>query len=173
MTIDNFNLCIAVIAISGLPLTIMGQAKVETDQQAVVVVMDRFIDAWNRHDAKAFAALFAEDAEFTNWRGTGASGRSKIEEFHAPMFATIFKNSQMANTAIKTRFIRPDVAAVDVNWEMTGAMDAQGNPRPDRRGLLNLVMAKNDGQWQIVVMHNLDLTALPPSGLGNSAMKNR
>jgi hypothetical protein len=55
---------------------------------------------------------------------------------------------------------------------MTGAMDAQGNPRPDRQGLLNFVMAKNAGEWQILVMHNLDLTALPPSNPGNSATKN-
>jgi uncharacterized GH25 family protein len=45
---------------------------------------------------------------------------------------------------------------------MTGATDSQRNPRPDRQGLLNFVMAKNDGQWQIAVMHNLDITALPP-----------
>jgi uncharacterized protein (TIGR02246 family) len=146
---------------------------VETDRKAIAAMMDRFVGAWNMHDAKAFAAVFAEDADFTNWRGTGTSGRSKIEEFHAPMFATIFKNSHQTYTAIKTRFIRPDVAAVDVHCEMTGAMDAQGNPRPDRQGLLNFVMAKNDGQWQIVVMHNLDLTPLPPSSLDNPAMKNR
>jgi uncharacterized protein (TIGR02246 family) len=159
----NLLLSGLMIAFAGLPLTLSGQAQVETDQQAIAAVMDRFMDAWNRHDAKAFAAVFAEDADFTNWRGEGASGRSKIEEFHAPMFATIFKNSHQSYTAIKTRLIRPDVAAVDVHWEMTGAMDAQGNPRPDRRGLLNFAMAKNAGQWQIVVMHNLDLTALPPS----------
>ena len=124
--------------------------------------MDRFEDAWNRHDAKAFAAVFAEDADFTNWRGSGASGRSKIEEFHAPMFATIFKNSHQKYTDIRTRFVRPDVAAVDVRWQMTGATDPQGNPWPERQGLLNFVMAKNGGQWQIVVMHNLDTSALPP-----------
>jgi hypothetical protein len=45
---------------------------------------------------------------------------------------------------------------------MTGVTDPQGNARPDRNGLLNFVMTKNDGRWQIVVMHNLDLTALPP-----------
>jgi hypothetical protein len=65
------------------------------------------------------------------------------------------------------------VAAVDVRWEMTGVMDAQGNSRPDRLGLLNFVMAKNDGQWQILVMHNLDLTALPPGYSDSSAIKNR
>jgi len=35
--------------------------------------MNRFTDAWGRHDAKAFAAVFAEDADFTNWRGIGAT----------------------------------------------------------------------------------------------------
>jgi len=147
-----------------------GQSNVETDRQAIGTLMDRFMDAWNRHDAKAFAAVFAEDADFTNWRGEGASGRSKIEAFHAPMFATIFKNSHQSYTAINTRFIRSDVATVDVHWEMTGAMDAQGDPRPDRRGLLSFTMEKNAGQWQIVVMHNLDSTALLP--LSNSATKN-
>jgi uncharacterized protein (TIGR02246 family) len=146
-----------------------GPTKGETDEQSIVALINRFVDGWNRHDAKAFAAIFAEDADFTNWRGEGASGRSKIEEFHAPMFATIFKNSHQSYKAIKTRFIRPDVAAVDVCWEMTGATDPQGNPRPDRQGLLNFVMAKNAREWQIVVMHNLDLTALPASNSRNSA----
>ena len=146
-----------------------GPTKGETDEQSIVALINRFVDGWNRHDAKAFAAVFAEDADFTNWRGEGASGRSKIEEFHAPLFATIFKNSHQSYKAIKTRFIRPDVAAVEVHWEMTGATDAQGNPRPIVKGLLNFVMAKNAGEWQIVVRHNLDLTALPASNSRNSA----
>jgi len=165
--------CMAALACAGLISPLRGQSNMETDRQAIVALMDRFMDAWNRHDAKAFAAVFAEDADFTNWRGTGASGRSRIEEFHAPMFASIFKNSHLKYTSIESRFIRPDVAAVDVRWEMTGVMDAQGNSRPDRLGLLNFVMARNDGQWQILVMHNLDLTALPAASSDNPAIKNR
>lgn len=34
------------------------------------------------------------------------------------------------------------------------------------------MIAKNAGEWQIVVMHNLDLTALPPSNSRNSATTN-
>jgi ketosteroid isomerase-like protein len=88
------------IALAGLPLTLRGQTKSESDQQAIVAVIDRFVEAWNWHDAKAFAAVFAEDADFTNWRGEGARGRAKIEAFHAPMFATIFKNSHLSYTAV-------------------------------------------------------------------------
>jgi len=149
------------------PLLFMGQPSAgqtgETDERAIRAVMDRFLDAWNHHDAKAFATVFAEDADFTNWRGTGASGRTKIEAFHAPVFATIFSKSHLEYTDIKTRFVRPDVATVDVHWKMSGAIDAQGNPRPEREGLLSFVMANSAGQWEIVVMHNLDISALPPS----------
>jgi len=81
---------------------------------------------------------------------------------HAPVFSTLFKSSHQEHTDIKIRFIRPDVAAVDVRWKMTGATDPQGNPRPERQGLLSFVMANDAAQWQIVVMHNLDVTALPP-----------
>ena len=35
--------------------------------------------------------------------------------------------------------------------------------------IVELVIAKNAGEWQIVVMHNLDLTALRPSNSRNSA----
>jgi len=153
---------IAVLCFLLLPLTTYAQSSSDADQKAIREVLAKFVDAWNKHDAHAFAAVFAEDADFSNWRGDGATGRSNIEKFHAPVFATIFKNSHQKHTDIKIRFIRPDVAAVDVRWELTGATDSQGNPRPERKGILSFVMEKDAGQWQIVVMHNLDLTALPP-----------
>jgi hypothetical protein len=50
------------------------------------------------------------------------------------VFATMFKNSVQKYTDIKIRFVRPDIAAVDVRWEMTGATDAHGNPWPGPEG---------------------------------------
>jgi hypothetical protein len=44
---------------------------------------------------------------------------------------------------------------------MTGATDQAGNPVPLRQGLLNFIMAKSQGKWQILVMHNMDLAASP------------
>jgi uncharacterized protein (TIGR02246 family) len=157
-----FNPGVLLIALS-LPAALIGQSPTQADEQAIHGIMDSFMDAWNRHDAKAFAALFSEDADFTNVRGMGASGRSNIEQFHAPRFATTFKDSRQKYTGIKTRFIRPDVAAVDVHWEMTGATDQDGNPVPLRQGLLNFVLTETQGKWQIVVMHNMDLPASPPA----------
>ena len=154
---------IALCFASFVPAAAFNQPGSQTDEQAIRSVMDRFMDAWNRHDAKAWTAEFSEDADFTNVHEAGASGRADIEQFHVRAFSTMFKNSNLKYTDIKTRFIRPDVAAVDVHWEMTGATDPAGNPVPFRRGLLNFVVVKSQGKWQIVVMHNLDLTASPPA----------
>lgn len=129
------------------------------DEEAIRNVLAQFIEAWNKHDAKAFSMVFAEDADFTNVRGSSAHGRAEVEKFHAPLFATRFKDTNQKMTKTKIRFIRPDVAAVDAWWEMSGARNAEGQEIPARKGLLNLVMTKDGGRWFITVMHNMDLPA--------------
>jgi uncharacterized protein (TIGR02246 family) len=114
-------------------------------------------EAWNIHDARAFAALFAEDADFTNVFGMEATGRSEIERFHAPIFETMFKNSILSVEGVRSRMLREGVATVDLRWSMTGARDPIGREWPRRRGLISLVMTRQDGGWLIASMHNMDL----------------
>jgi ketosteroid isomerase-like protein len=52
--------------------------------------------AWNRFDAKSYAACFAEDADFVHKDGERASGRAAIEAAHQQMFDTIYKGSVIA-----------------------------------------------------------------------------
>jgi uncharacterized protein (TIGR02246 family) len=113
--------------------------------------------AWNRHDAHAFAQAFAEDADFTNVFGMVQKGRAGIEAGHAPIFKTMFKDSQLTVTETRVRLIRSDVAAVDVKWTMTGARDPHGNPWPARTGLLNWIVTRHGERWLIDVSHNMDL----------------
>lgn len=113
--------------------------------------------AWNRHDAHAFAEAFAEDADFTNVFGMVQKGRAGIEAGHAPVFKTMFKDSHLTVTETRVRLIRPDVAAVDVKWTMTGARDPHGNPWPERTGLLNWIATRHGERWLIDVSHNMDL----------------
>lgn len=131
------------------------------DEEEIRKVLADFVEAWNKHDAKAFSMVFAEDADFTNVRGTSASGRAEIEKFHAPLFATRFKGTSQKMAKTKIRFIRPDVAAVDAWWEMTGVKGPEGQDIPLRRGLLNFIMTKEGDGWRIMVMHNMDLPASP------------
>ena len=113
--------------------------------------------AWNRHDAHALAEPFAEDADFTNVFGMVATGRAAIEALHAPLLKTMFTDSRLTVTGTRVRLIRPDVAAVDVRWTMTGARDPHGNPWPQRVGLLNWIVTRHGEHWLIDVSHNMDL----------------
>ena len=130
-----------------------------TDRQAIEARLASLQRAWNQHDAQAFAASFAEDADFTNVFGMPAKGRRAIEEFHAPIFATMFRDSALSLGETRIRFLRPDVAAVDARWEMTGAYDPHGNPWPKRRGLLSFVASRGERGWAFDVAHNMDLPA--------------
>ena len=77
---------------------------------AIQSIVTALVEAWNRHDAHAFAAPFAEDAEFTNVFGMVQKGRAGIEAAHAPIFKTMFKDSRLSVTETRVRLIRSDVA---------------------------------------------------------------
>lgn len=115
------------------------------------------VETWNRHDAKAFSSIFSREADFTNVFGMKASGRDEVERFHAPLFATMFSNSELNMAGMSSRQIRPGVATVDLHWSMSGASDPEGNAWPERKGLISLVIAAHGDEWLIECMHNMEL----------------
>lgn len=136
-------------------------------KNAIEGIAAKLAAVWNRYDAQAFGALFAEDAEFTNVFGMTVRGRAGIEALHAPIFKTIFSDSTLTVMETRVRLIRPDVASVDVKWKMTGARDPLGNPWPEREGLMNWIVTKHGETWLIDVSHNMDL---PSPELRKAAM---
>ena len=126
-------------------------------EQAIEGLARALETAWNRHDAHALTEPFAEDADFTNVFGMAVRGRAAIEALHAPLFKTMFTDSHLTVLETRIRMIRPDVAAVDVKWTMTGARDPHGNPWPERVGLLDWIVTRHGERWLIDVSHNMDL----------------
>jgi uncharacterized protein (TIGR02246 family) len=132
-----------------------------TAEAGIRAVLAALVEAWNEHDAQSFSMVFAEDADFTNVRGMGARGRAEIAKFHVPVFATAARVSQLKILDSRIRFIKPDVAAVDARWEMTGARTPDGNEIPLRKGLMIFLMTREGDPWLIRVMHNMDLSVTP------------
>jgi hypothetical protein len=59
--------CLLVLLVAAAPLGLpaqQGSIPKAADEQAIHALVAAFEDAWNRHDAHAFAAAFAEDADF-------------------------------------------------------------------------------------------------------------
>ncbi len=129
----------------------------ESARQAIERLVTAMVSAWNRHDARGYAAIFAEDVDFTNVFGVLMHGRAAIEASHAVIFETMFKHSSLAVIETSVRLLRPDIAAVDVRWRMTGARDPKGEVWPERHGLLSAIAMEPSGGWSFVVFHNQDL----------------
>jgi uncharacterized protein (TIGR02246 family) len=146
-----------------LPMASAWNFSDSSPKAAIRELVQRFDQAINAKDAKAFGKLFAEDGEFTNPVGMSCKGRAAIEQFHAALFEESnrpsFAHAHLTIEDTTIRLIRPDVAAVDVKWEQTGAIDPEGKPWGTRRGILSWVVGKDNGQWLIQVWHNLELPA--------------
>jgi uncharacterized protein (TIGR02246 family) len=134
---------------------------VTRDEAAVGAVVDQFVQAWNRHDMPAFAALFAEDAEFVNAIGLQWHGRAQIETAQAHNHATIFRESHLDRVRVRQRFLTPEVAVVHATWDLAGQRRRDGQAVPPRTGVITLVLTKNDGTWAIAVFQNTDVVAPP------------
>jgi uncharacterized protein (TIGR02246 family) len=154
------------------PLALVGRLGMQAsaapsqtaEEAAVKAAVQSFVDAWNRHDMEAFAAVFTEDADFVNVRGTRWIGRSAIREGHAAAHATIFKNSQLRILELSVRFLKPDVAVARWACELTGQTTPAGESVPARKAIPTFVMTKTQDRWLIVVAQNTDIVpaARPP-----------
>jgi uncharacterized protein (TIGR02246 family) len=118
-----------------------------------------FVDAWNRHDMQAFAALFTEDANFVNVVGMWWRSQAEIEAAHATAHATVFRNSRLDGGAASVMKLRPGVAAVHMAWELTGQTGPDGKPSAPRRGILLLVLTEEGDGWRIRVAQNTDIAS--------------
>ena len=62
------------------------------DAEAIRRIEQMWDAAWNRHDAKALAALLSEDVDFVNVTGAWFKGRSEFEERMRQTHEGAFKN---------------------------------------------------------------------------------
>jgi uncharacterized protein (TIGR02246 family) len=129
---------------------------------AIKSTIDGFNDSFNHHDAHAVAMWFTEDADFINTQQAESHGRSGIEEHFVPLFAGRLKNAHRTCTVKSVRLITPDVAAVTMDYVLTGTTGTNGEVVPVRKGLYDWIVTKQNGKWLINVLHESEL-AQPPA----------
>jgi uncharacterized protein (TIGR02246 family) len=83
----------------------------QSERERVISVYRQLLDAWNRRDADAFAACFADDGSCVGFDGSMMSGRAEI----ASTLRGIFEHHPTASYVAKVREVRaiaPGVAIV-------------------------------------------------------------
>ena len=138
-----------------------------TDEAAIQAVVQGEADAWNRGDAEAFAAHYAENGSFTNVIGQQLYGKPAFVKQHAMILSTIYKGSHNTFTIGHIAFLRPDVAVVDIDGILTGFSRLPPGLKAAPDGTMHVklqeVMTREHGQWTIAAFHNVAVTPLPPA----------
>ncbi len=92
----------------------MGAAQAARAELAVLV--DRFMDAWARHDLEAAMALVAEDAVYDEFNQTVWRGKSAVRAGFLPQFRGDYGDIQFH---VEDRFIDAERQQALVRWRCT------------------------------------------------------
>ena len=119
-------------------------------------IVNQLEHAWNGMDGVAFAAPFAQDADFVNIRGEHQRGRDTIAAGHTGIFRSIYAGSTVRIVVESARLLHPDLALVHA----ASVLDVpQGPLAGSLRARFSMVLTKGAGGWEIAAFHN---TMEPP-----------
>ena len=117
----------------------------------VRALYQQLLDSWNRRNADAFAALFADDGHVIGFDGGQMAGQAEI----ASTLQQIFADHPTAPYVSKIRDVRllsPDVALLRAVVGMVP--QGQSDIEPALNALQTLVATKQDDRWRITLFQN-------------------
>jgi len=124
------------------------------DEAAIREIVQKYMEARERHDPRALEALFTSDADQHVSAGAWCKGRSDVGQ------ETLASSQNMAGkrtiTMESVRFLSPDVAIADGCYEITGLPNGQ-----TRKMWTTFVLTRISGGWCISAIR--DMLPAPPS----------
>jgi len=139
----------------------------QQDEAAIRQVQVMQAAAWNQHDARAYANLFAEDGDVVNIAGWWWRGRPEIERNLREGFEFVFAKSTLTITDVDVRFLNPSTAVAHVRWTMVGAKPPPNMPEP-REGVQLQILTKQAAGWVIASFQNTNSVPVAPFPKGPS-----
>jgi uncharacterized protein (TIGR02246 family) len=129
------------------------------DKEALAKNAEAFVEAFHKADAKALAAFWAPDGDYTDQTGRHLKGRAAIEKAFQGLFSE-HKGLKLRIDSDSLRFVTPDVAVEDGT---TAVIPPDGGP--PSRARYTIVHVKKDGQWLLGSVR--DAAYAPPTNYGH------
>jgi uncharacterized protein (TIGR02246 family) len=120
-------------------------------QEAVRVLYQQLLDAWNKRQASGMAALFTEDGSVVGFDGSQMNGRAEIEGHLRPIFAD-HPTSAYIGKVREVRLLAPEVALLRAVAGMVPPGGADINPAVNT--IQTVVAVKQHGEWRIALFQN-------------------
>jgi uncharacterized protein (TIGR02246 family) len=125
----------------------LAQSAAPVEEAAIRDLIRRYVDARERRDAAALAALFTPDADQFTTSGEWRKGREAVV---SGGLASSQRNPGARSITVETvRFITPGVAVADGGYAIAGAAGGQA-----RRMWTTIVVARTAEGWRIAAIRN-------------------
>jgi uncharacterized protein (TIGR02246 family) len=122
------------------------------DEVAIRALLQQLMDGWNQSRGDAFAAPFAEDADFVAFDGLYFKGRQEIASSHQMLFDQFLKGTRLAGKVRSVRFLTPEVAVVHAVGRTV--MPGQSDIELERNSVQTYVATNQGGKWRIAAFQN-------------------
>jgi uncharacterized protein (TIGR02246 family) len=143
------------IAVNRTPTWAQSSAENASEQTALRMRADAYVEAFNKGDAATLASFWTGDAELVEQSGRHIKGRKAIEASYQALFSAS-KGGKLRINAGTDRFVKPDLVIEDGTTEITRADDG-----PPTTASYTAVLLKQEGKWYLVSLH--EMADIPPS----------
>jgi uncharacterized protein (TIGR02246 family) len=131
--------------------TFRPQDSPSPDEIEVRELYRQMLDGWNKRNADAFAAPFAEDGESIGFDGSQLVGRTDIVSTLRQIFAD-HPTAPYVSKIKSVTLLSPEVAILRAIAGMVPPGQSDINPAVNT--LQTLIAVKRDRQWRIVLFQN-------------------
>ena len=120
-------------------------------EEAIKILYQSLIEAWNRRNPEDFASLYEEDGISIGFDGSQMIGRDEIRSSLRQIFADHQTAAYLAKIR-EVRFLAPDVAILHAICGMVPSGKSDINPAVN--AVQSLVARKHEDGWRIVLFQN-------------------
>jgi uncharacterized protein (TIGR02246 family) len=126
----------------------------QDDQNSIKALVDQLFHAWNNRDRAGFYSLLPNEVYYKELAGNDTTGylaenKGTVERMASGYPGTDADSDFSITLPMKVKWIRDDVAFVDVVWQ--NKRKTTDEQAVTREGSLEFVASKEDGKWVISV----------------------
>lgn len=127
---------------------------VPSDAESLIAA---FADALNGRDADALASLFTEDADFVDFLGHWQQDRNAVREGHLRAFANLLSSGTASFTEVRESDLGGGVAVCHAAWVIPAHDHLNGEPLPERHGIITFVVVTTADGLRIRAGQNTEI----------------
>lgn len=106
--------------------------------------------AWNAHDAQAYAATFAPDAEIITYLGDHWTGQAEAGRNSGNSFRLDYAHARRRIMDLRVHALTAELVSITMTWAIDGVQTADAGTQGQQSGLETQVVQRHGDSWLVL-----------------------